>query len=70
VRLGGSPVPVGYAAPPRPAVWFYDSAPNLTGGGDHQSVVIAFVDAHGEVTRFLTALDAGSAARAAFAPVR
>lgn len=24
-------VPVGYAAPPLPAVWFYDSAANITG---------------------------------------
>jgi hypothetical protein len=56
------PVPVGYAAPPLPAVRLYDSAANISGTTDYQSVVIAVVDAHGKVTRFLTALDPDSGA--------
>jgi hypothetical protein len=47
-----------------PAGWFYDSAANITGIVDYDSVVIAVVDAHGEVTRYLPALDPESAARA------
>jgi hypothetical protein len=69
-RVPPFPVPVGYAAPPVPAVWFYDSAANLTGITDYDAVVIAVVDAHGEVTRFLPALDPDSAARAVRAILR
>ena len=52
-RVPPFPVPVGYAASPLPAVWFYDSAANITGRhrlpvrGDRGAV-----DAYGEVTRF------------------
>lgn len=69
-RVPPFPVPVGYAAPPLPAAWFYDSAANTTGTTDYQSVVIAVVDAHGEVTRYLPALDPDSAARAVRAALR
>ena len=62
-EAGNVPVPVGYAAIPRPAVWFFDNAgqaffddpaqvdPGRTG-------VIAFVDAKGDVVRILRT-DAG-----------
>jgi hypothetical protein len=48
-QAGNLPVPVGYAAIPRPAVWFFDIAeasPAETG-------VIAFVNADGDLVRHL-----------------
>ncbi|WP_446220510.1 hypothetical protein [Micromonospora sp. IBHARD004] len=44
-EAGRVPVPVGYAAIPRPAVWFFD----MTEVDPAQSGVIAFVDADGTV---------------------
>lgn len=46
-EAGKVPVPVGYAAIPRPAVWFFDMA----GVDVAQSGVIAFVNADGAVIR-------------------
>jgi hypothetical protein len=48
------PAPVGYAAIPLPAVWFFDGAANTGQVDDGMDAgVIAFVDASGEVRTYL-----------------
>jgi hypothetical protein len=52
-EVGQLPGPVGYAAEPLPAVWFFDSASNtgqVTDGWD--SGLIAFVNSSGAVSRY------------------
>jgi hypothetical protein len=46
-EAGDAPVPVGYAATPQPAVWFFDVA-ELDSA---QTGIIAFVNAKGDVIR-------------------
>jgi hypothetical protein len=48
-EAGNLPVPVGYAAIPRPAVWFFDIAE----ASPVQTGVIAFVNADGDLVRHL-----------------
>ena len=48
-EAGNLPVPVGYAAIPRPAVWFFDIAQ----ASPADSGVIAFVNAEGDLVRHL-----------------
>jgi len=48
-EAGKLTVPVGYAAIPRPAVWFFDMAQASSAGPG----VIAFVDANGDLVRHL-----------------
>jgi hypothetical protein len=62
-EAGNVPVPVGYAAIPRPAVWFFDKASQAFFNDPAQvdpgkTGVIAFVNAEGEVVRILRT-DAG-----------
>lgn len=53
-EAGTLPAPVGYAADPTPAVWFFDSASNVgQGGREWGSGVIAFVGSSGAVTAFV-----------------
>jgi hypothetical protein len=60
-EIGDLPVPVGYAAVPQPAVWFFDMAElDATATG-----VIAFVDADGDLIHHLRTDASDSAIRAA-----
>jgi hypothetical protein len=62
-EAGNVPVPVGYAATPRPAVWFFDNMGqaffnDIAQVDPAQTGVIAFVNAEGDVIRLLRT-DAG-----------
>jgi hypothetical protein len=50
-EAGTVPAPIGYAAVPRPAVWFFD---NLAQADPAKTGVIAFVNGEGNVIRHLT----------------
>ena len=66
-EAGRLPAPVGYAADPTPAVWFFDSASNVgQGSGELGSGVIAFVDSSG--CGHLSRPRGGSGRRAAGGP--
>jgi hypothetical protein len=51
--VGALPVPVGYAAVPAAAVWFFDTAMNTANIPDPQeSGLVVLVSADGDVVRF------------------